>query len=355
MEAAFIPTELDNYIFITPRQATLWIGLDKRTNENVLIRVIGRKDMAETDLSRLTAEIALLQKIDHPLVAKFREIVDTDSYFFFVTDPPKSTTVREYIESHGPVDEEKAQEFLAKYVEIVDYLEKETSRSFVLTIDSVFVDDACCIVQVYVSYEINIFKNQCDIQFKAPETINGQPSGPQAGVWCAGVFLYYITMGKLPFEGSDEQELERNVLSTHPVFPDTASPNLTAFIGKMLTKNPVTRIGFNQFASVTWMKAASSSVLSSFTRLQGQKHRSWLGGSMFPGAGMLRSDTNIAAKLRENAKEQEEPASPGGESRPKAGRPQPVRLTARKFVPVASKGSRQKPQGKSPGFMGNLK
>lgn len=345
MEAAFIPTDLENYIFITPRQPTLWIGLDKRTNENVLIRVIGRKDMEESELSLLTAEIALLTKIDHPLIAKFREVVDTDSYFFFITDPPKDTTVREYIKTHGKVEESVAQAFLGQYVDVVDYLEKETSRSYVLTIDSIFVDENCKIVQVYVSYEINIFKSDDDIQFRAPEIINGQASGPQSGVWCAGIFLYFLTIGELPFQGADAQELERNVLSTHPTFPDTVTPNLVAFLSKMLTKNPVTRIGFSQFASMAWMKAASSSVLSSFSRLQGQKHRSWLGGNMFPAGMAMRSDTNIAAKVRECGKDDDA----------KKGRPQPVRLTARKFVPLGAKGNRPKPQVKTPGFMGNLK
>ena len=269
--AAFIPTELDNYIFISPRAESAWIGLDKRTNENVLIRVIERASMSEKDLSSLTAEIALLQKLNHPLVAKFHEVVSTDTYFFFVTDPPKSHSVREYVSQHGYVSEDKAQEFLAKYVEVTDYLSGQTLRSFVLTIDSVFVDDTCDIVQVYVYYQSSAFATEWDTQFKAPEVLKGQQYGPPASVWCAGVFLYFISTGQLPFTGNDEQQVEKNVLSKHPTFPDHLSPNLTAFLGKMLTKNPVTRITMRQFSGVPWMREASSTVLSSFTRLEARK------------------------------------------------------------------------------------
>ena len=346
--AAFIPTELDNYIFISPRRDTVWIGLDKRTNENVLIRVIERNHMSEKDLSGLTAEIALLQKLDHPLIAKFHEIVSTDQYFFVVTDSPKSNSVREYITEHGRVTEDKAREFLVKYVELTDYLTQQTSRTFILTIDAVFVDDACTISQVYVYYENSTFASEVDRQFRAPEVLNSQQYGPPASIWCMGVLLYFITTGSLPFGGKDEQEIDKNVLSRHPEFPDFLSPNLTAFLAKLLTKNPVTRITMKQFSSSTWMKEAPSSVLSSLTSIEKPK-RVFM--TDFRLAASVKQSRMAVAGQGDRVTDDESSDLTRGDGKGRGTPKAQVRLTPRKFMPLSSKGKGR--LGTS--FLGNLK
>lgn len=286
--AAFIPPDLENYLFISPSNETAWIGLDKRTNENVMIRIRERKNLSDSDLSLLTAEIALLKQITNPIVAKLHEVVDHENFLFFILDPPKSKSMREFINEKGPVRETKAQEFLGKYVEIIEDLSEGSTRNMALTIDSIFVDDDCNVTQVYVAYQESIFSNQFDVQFLAPEVINQRQYGPPASVWCAGVLLYFMTIGKLPFGGDNAQEVERNVLNSHPHMPNSITGRLTALLVKMLTKNPRTRISMPAIVDAPWMATAPDDVRFSLARLDSQKHRSGLGQSL-----LVKSATNF--------------------------------------------------------------
>jgi len=170
----FIPVELDRYVFISVRKDAVWIGRDKRMNQQVLIRVIDRRSLAEKDLALLTGEVALLQKITHRKVARFREVFDNGPWMFFITDAPISKSVREFITERGPVKEKPAQEFLGETVEITDVLVQEVQVRFVLRIDSVFADDNSAIVQVYATANYSVFSSESDVQFRAPEVINGR-------------------------------------------------------------------------------------------------------------------------------------------------------------------------------------
>ena len=69
-------------------------------------------------------------------------------------------------------------------------------------------------------------------------------SGFAADVWALGCVLFSLTSGKLPFEGDDKAEQVYNILNQRLIFPSRIrkDPQLVDLLGRMLDRNPETRI-----------------------------------------------------------------------------------------------------------------
>ena len=61
-------------------------------------------------------------------------------------------------------------------------------------------------------------------------------------IWSAGVILYAMVCGFLPFEDPDTPKLYKKILSGEYSVPNHLSPDLRDFLKKVLTVDPQLRI-----------------------------------------------------------------------------------------------------------------
>lgn len=260
---SFLPPNLENHVFIQQidqKRPNIWLGSDTRTNENVLIKLCSKKDASPKILSLISNEIALLKRVNHPQIAKLHDVFEDSKFFYIIVDHPKSMTLKQYITKKGPMSEQEAQKFFASLASIFSYLESIYKRSsLTLTANSVYVSTAGDIEQVYVSY----YTIEDNSNYKAPEVITEQSTGPPTDVWLCGIFLYYVVTGHLPFESENNENLVKLILHAQPDCTGIEPDTLRQFLLKLLAKNPVTRITFSIAANHPWIKAANSDVLSS--------------------------------------------------------------------------------------------
>jgi serine/threonine protein kinase len=90
------------------------------------------------------------------------------------------------------------------------------------------------------------------LPFRAPELLSDQGVA-ESVIWTAGVFLYYITVGRLPFGGVDDSDITGQILRSRPVIPATLSVELSALLLKMFVKNPFARINADGLGRDPWM------------------------------------------------------------------------------------------------------
>jgi serine/threonine protein kinase len=194
-------------------------------------------------------EIAVLRQLGHPLFAQFHEIVEEVAYYYVVSDAPNPKTLKDYIAENGPISEDRARSFFVQFVEIQKYYRGVSSSQFLPTIDSIYVDERCAITQVYLGVQCPVSSTA----YQAPELLSQQPAQPETEVWCPAVFLYFVTVGRLPFEGASKAEIERVVLHSHPEFPATISTDLNALMTKMFVRNPSARICLEMIGDHPWV------------------------------------------------------------------------------------------------------
>jgi len=48
----------------------------------------------------------------------------------------------------------------------------------------------------------NVYEDQIPLPYRSPESLRGQPQSQASDIYCAGVVLYKLIYGMLPFNGS---------------------------------------------------------------------------------------------------------------------------------------------------------
>ena len=90
--------------------------------------------------------------------------------------------------------------------------------------------------------------------YAAPEMIQGCPYTKAADVWSAGVVLYAMVAGRLPFDDSNVQTLMQKVVYTEATYPPSMSRSLVDLLKRLLSKNPEKRLTIPQIINHPWFQ-----------------------------------------------------------------------------------------------------
>ena len=130
--------------------------------------------------------------------------------------------------------------------------------------------------------------------YMAPEQIRGEKLGPRTDVWGAGICLYQMLAGALPFDGENLGALLTNICNFPPPPLGDVDPALAAIVQRAIAKDPLAR-----FSSAEAMRAA----LAPFAAVGAVPSRD-LGGSTEPasseaGATMSNDAMPLAATVHD--------------------------------------------------------
>ena len=91
--------------------------------------------------------------------------------------------------------------------------------------------------------------------YAAPELIKGlEYTGQKADLWSAGVVLFTMANGHLPFEDSNTQSLYQKILHARYKFTVYLSQEIMNLIQNILVPDPELRYGLRQITSNSWFK-----------------------------------------------------------------------------------------------------
>lgn len=57
----------------------------------------------------------------------------------------------------------------------------------------------------------NVYEDQIPLPYRSPESLRGQPQSQASDIYCAGVVLYKLIYGMLPFNGSSQSDILRQI------------------------------------------------------------------------------------------------------------------------------------------------
>lgn len=82
--------------------------------------------------------------------------------------------------------------------------------------------------------------------------IKGEPYTIASDYWSAGILLYAMVVGELPFEDDNIQRLLQKIIKTQPKYPNSLSFQLRDLLNRLLDKDPKKRITLKKIKEHPW-------------------------------------------------------------------------------------------------------
>ncbi len=262
-------TELGSYRLVSllgeGAMGRVWRAEHVRLGRQVAIKVLNPEHVVQADVvQRFFREARVVNDIDHEHIVEVTDFVEAPGLAYLVMELLEGTTVRELMDLRGR-KRPPLRRTLAIMAQVCDALQAAHEKGVVhrdLKPDNVFVEkrDGEDFVKVL---DFGVAKLR-DAQpgpgstrsgmvigtplYMAPEQALGKEVDPHADVWAAGVVLYELLSGSVPFDAPSFVELAVKIREADPKALPAKTPRgeripqaLASIVTKCLEKRPADR------------------------------------------------------------------------------------------------------------------
>jgi calcium-dependent protein kinase len=253
----------------------VWLCTHLSTSEVRAVKILLKDSMSEEEVQKRVVfeEVEILKRLDHPNILKVFEYFESKKKYFIVMEFCRNGDLFGRIEKHGCLNERLAAIVMKQMLSALAYLHgrgyihRDIKSENLLLSDSENEND---INVKLIDFNIATAKKakleaQGTLDYMAPEVFEGNYD-EKCDVWGAGVILFSVITGGLPFGGDDDESIEKSIKSDkvpfdHPNF-SSVSKGCKNFISKLLEKNPKSRPSALQALDNDWLKTNAVSDLN---------------------------------------------------------------------------------------------
>ena len=244
-------------------------GIHIPTGEKVAIKVMDKIQLFTDPLNlrRVKSEISILKIVRHKNIIKLYEVIETPKKIYLIMEYCEGGELFDYIVKKQHLTERQACVF---FQEIIDSLEYLHSLNIVhrdikpenLLLDKINKKLSLKLIDFGIS---NTYSMQSlsitpcgTASYAPPEMHKGEKYyGLLTDIWSAGVVLYAMVFGYLPFCDDDEETNITNIIDGNYEIPSSASPELYDLLLHLLDINPITRYDLDQIKIHPWYNLIS--------------------------------------------------------------------------------------------------
>jgi serine/threonine protein kinase len=241
--------------------AQVWQAHHTLSSIVVAIKVIEKASISTPIArTRLTREISLLRQMRHPFVTELFQALDDDMNHYLVMEFVEHGNMLDYVNLNGRVNEDQARRFFTQLIWVLEYLHfdrKVAHRD--LKCENVLFDryDNIRLIDFGLSTVFSDLNPQLATAcgspaYAAPEMVKGNQYTKSADIWSAGILLFAVCAGYLPFDDDNMQRLLHKIVYSEQVYPSFMSPALIDLLTKMMCKEPEQRISIEMIKSHPW-------------------------------------------------------------------------------------------------------
>lgn len=251
---------------------------EDKSDENSNVHQIDSKKK-----SHFLAEINVLSKIDHPLILGYFGDFEDDENLYICMEYVPNGSLLDYINTHstsGGIKEIVARRIFTELLVAIEYLHKQLKifhRD--LKCENVLIDSNNNIRLIDFGFSV-MYQNSNDrfsekigsSGYTCPEMISNASYTPEkSDIWCLGIILFSMLVGKLPFDGNNDVETAEKIAFEEPEYPAFLSKNSVDLLKKILTKNPYRRIDIESIKRHPFLSQTELLIIS---RVNPTKHAS---------------------------------------------------------------------------------
>jgi serine/threonine protein kinase len=229
-------------------------GIDLMLEREVAIKML-RPELARQQaiVERFRAEAVTLAKLNHPNIATLYNFVRQGHDLFMIMEYVKGSTFENIIKKSGAIPPQRALQLFAQALEGIAHahrlgiIHRDLKPANVMLMDSGLIKVMDFgIARVLGSNRLTRTGNVIGtMEYMSPEQIRGEDTDARSDIYSAGILLYEMLTGRVPFESNSEYELMRRQVEDAPLPPRNFSQQIPLqveqAIMRSLAKKPSAR------------------------------------------------------------------------------------------------------------------
>jgi 5'-AMP-activated protein kinase catalytic alpha subunit len=243
--------------------STVWLAEHTELYRPVVIKMIAKsKIAANAQETRFIREVNLLKQMDHPFLIKIFDVLDDDVFQYLVMEFADRNDITTFVPKGEGLSEEAARRNFVQLVSALEYLHDVSCVPHRdLQAQHILLDknNNLRLIGFGLSHSTLDPAQLCQAHahpYAAPEVLQGKKYTTLSDIWSAGVVLFLLATGFLPFEDEDADQLCQQITTTAPVFPPTLSPQLADLLQKILQRRPEERITIPRIKEHPWFSVS---------------------------------------------------------------------------------------------------
>lgn len=226
--------------------ATVYKALHNNTGVPVALKCIPK---AEAEVELIMNEVELMKNLDHPFIAMYYEIFEDDKNFYIAMELAEGGNLLDFLNGSKGVETSVSKKLFVQFLFALDYLHNTKHIAHRdLKFENILLDRYGDIKLVDFGLSKSFTKNNpilktaCgSLAYASPEILMQQPYTVSSDIWSAGVILFALMTGNLPFYDDNVMNLASLILSSDPMFPPGFDPEMKLLISRMVDKDPEMR------------------------------------------------------------------------------------------------------------------
>ena len=241
------------------------LGVHQVTGAKTAVKLVDKDKLtAENDKRRVGREIRVLKRLAHEHVIRLFDVVDSPKIVYVVMEYADGGSLLDYVRARKKLSEKEAARFFHQLCRALEHCHQHGIVHRDVKLENVLLDAGENVKLIDFGLSAVLvgdgkkLKVHCGSpSYAAPEIVARRAyDGPPVDVWSAGIVLFAMVCGYLPFHahGGNKQELCAKIQRGVFTIPNAASEDFKALIKTVLRVDPQRRASLRQCLDSPWIR-----------------------------------------------------------------------------------------------------
>ena len=215
----------------------VYLAEDTRLHRKVALKFVSNVSLNSTEaITRFHREARAAARLNHPNICTVHELGETEDKTYIVMEYVEGITLKERIEQ-GDILEEDIRKWFLQIVEGLyeaheaGVIHRDVKPANIMITEKGLIKIMDFGIAKLVGIESDLTKANSTIgtvAYMSPEQARGENINRQTDIWSAGVILYELTTGKLPFVGAFREAVIYSLCYTEAPPPFSINPDISS-------------------------------------------------------------------------------------------------------------------------------
>ena len=242
---------------------------DEETHKSYAVKIIKKTSLIKSRTKqKLISEIKIHKSLNHENIVKFEHYFEDAENVYVLLELCYNQTLHELVKRRKKLTELEAQYYVFYIVKTLQYLHSLKIIHRDLKLANIFLTENMQIklgdfgLATQLEFDGERKRSLCGTpNYIAPEILNGKTGHSfEVDIWCIGIILYILLIGKPPFETNNALETYKRIKSKNFSFPQGERISIPAkeLIESILVTEPYKRPSLQEILESDFMTMGTS-------------------------------------------------------------------------------------------------